>query len=130
MYELEDIWLKAFHAFPDVKPLVALLRSDTPMPSGPRKLLAELLSPGDPPMDSYMLELKTNPEFDRMLEKHLIATRYEQLRAEGSSFEDAIEKAGKEKLPHKNRHVGGKQAWRYIKEKIPERLARRLKGKD
>jgi hypothetical protein len=125
-YALEDVWLKAFHAFPDVKPLMALLRSDTPMPHGARDLLAELLCPGDPPIDSYMLELKKNPKFDLMLDKHLITTRYNELRATGLSHENAVEQAGEERLLHKYHHVGGRQAWRYIKEDIPRRLIRRL----
>ena len=37
-----------------------------------------------------MLELKANPKFALMLEKHLISTRYEELRARGVKFEEAI----------------------------------------
>jgi hypothetical protein len=47
MYELEDTWLKAFHALPDTASLVALLRSDTPMPSGARDMMAGLLEGSD-----------------------------------------------------------------------------------
>jgi hypothetical protein len=117
MYELEDIWLKAFHAFPDVKPLVALLRSDTPMPSGPRKLLAELLCPGDPPIDSYILELKSNPKFHDLINKKLdTAYNFAQAKEAGQSEADAASSAGKVE----------RQIYRYLADL--KKLGQRLRG--
>jgi hypothetical protein len=85
MYEQEDIWLNAFAALhsrakpvvdkkgrilkyapdPDPKPLVDLLRSDTPMPRGARDALAELLSPGDPAYLGCRLVLEEFRTFNR-----------------------------------------------------------------
>src|SRR5262245_29169688 len=123
-YELEDLWLNAFAAFPDVQPLVKLLRSDTPMPSGARKVLAELLSPDDPPIDRFVLEPKVNTEFDKMIRKYSAVGDYVLQTNAGNSSETAAEEAGAKQ------NVTGRQVFRYFKEKIPERLYKRLKGDD
>src|SRR5258705_5261990 len=60
-----DIWLNAIAAFPDVGPLVGLLRSDTPMPAGIRDLIAEMLAPGNPPIDAFTLKCSRNPAFKK-----------------------------------------------------------------
>jgi hypothetical protein len=51
MCEDEDAWINAIAEFTNGKnpePLVALLRSDTPITAGARDLLAELFNPGEP----------------------------------------------------------------------------------
>jgi len=62
MTEIDDIWINAFGAFPDVQPLVRLLRSDVPITPGARDLFAELLSPGDPPISDFELVPKAGQE--------------------------------------------------------------------
>ena len=74
-FALDDVWINAFAALgriqltsdkegvfdggavadPDVEPLVELLLSDAPMPSSARETLAELLSPGKPPINNWKL---------------------------------------------------------------------------
>jgi hypothetical protein len=119
MYELEDIWLNAFSAFPDLTPLVTLLRSNnTPMPTGARHRLAELLSPGSPPIDRYILELKLNPKFDDLINKKLETVyTFAKAREAGHSEADAAALAGKVE-----RHI-----YRYRDEL--KKLGQRLRGK-
>jgi hypothetical protein len=69
-FELEDVWINAFAAFPDVEPLVRLLREgNTPMTPCAQGLLANLLSPHDPPSDGFVLKVERKPKWDRMLGK-------------------------------------------------------------
>lgn len=122
--EINDIWINAFAAFPDVQPLLLLLRSDTPMTPGARDLLAELLSPGDPPIDPFVLELKPNAKFDMagILEKIAAADLYGCELAAGKSSQQAAKQAG-----HKYARVSGRQLYRYLHEvrRLVGRLARR-----
>jgi hypothetical protein len=115
-HEIDDIWLNAFAAFPDVQPLVQLLRSNTPMTPGARDLLAELLSPGDPPIDSFVLELKPNADFAKMLRKFDAVADYKM----GTSADEAGAK----------QNVTGRTVFRYLDEEIPQKLGERLRGKD
>ena len=121
-FELEDIWINAFAVFPDVKPLVQLLQSETPMPFGARKTLAELLSPGDPPIDRFVLEVKLNDQFDKMIRKYNAVGDYVLQTSAGKSSDTAAEEAGAKQ------NVGARQVFRYLMEKIPERLHKRLRG--
>ena len=68
MTDLDDIWLNAFAAVPDLEPLARLIRSDTPMPPGARDLLANLLDPhDDSPSDSFVLKAVRSKKWARML---------------------------------------------------------------
>lgn len=129
---IDDLWINACQAFPDTEPLVKLLRSDTPMTSGARDLLANLLSPSTPPSDSFMLVAKPNPKWFRMMgtgvDEHgdddqgefgVVATYAEKVQA-GLSSEAAEEAAGLQK------NVGPKQVHRY-RIKLRE-LGRYLRG--
>jgi hypothetical protein len=66
-----------------------------------------LLCPGDPPIDSYVLELKQNPEFDKMIKQMSVAADYSLLMSAGDSSQDAAEKAGR------NHYMGERQAYRH-----------------
>jgi hypothetical protein len=118
----EDVWLNAFAAFPDIRPLVRLLRSDTPMTAGAREILAELLSPSHPPIDSFVLELKPNADFDKTLRKLGAVAEYKIATGAGMSAEIAAEEAGS------NHNVTGRQLFRWLKEDVPQRLGERLRG--
>jgi hypothetical protein len=135
-YEIDDLWMKAFNALDSVrfrghpekiecdpKPLVRLLRSDTPMTPRARELLAELLSPGNPPICDFMLVPKRVGEFDKMFGPKWDAVRsYIELRNAGKSSESAAEEAGEDHL------VTGRQIHRY-RAKFKE-LGERLMGKN
>ena len=124
----EDIWLNAFAAFPDVRPLVALLRSDVPIPLGARDLLAEMLAPGDPPFEKFTLECKPNPAFENTLEKFNIETKYRLNQAAGMRSEEAARQTGDPAAGI--RQVGVRQVHRIVGEQTAQRLHRRLKGQD
>jgi hypothetical protein len=92
MADIDDLWINALAALPDVQPLVRLLRSDTPMPPGARDLLAELLSPADPPISDFELIPKRIKKFDTMLDQLEKVAPYAQEReAEQSAQAAAIE---------------------------------------
>jgi len=119
-FVLEDLWINAFAAFPDLQPLVQLLRSNTPMTTGARDLLAELLSPGDPPIDSFVLELKPNAKFRKMFPELDAVHSYANARDAGESSEKAAAKAAEQHL------VTERQIHRY-RAKM-KRLGDRLRG--
>jgi hypothetical protein len=95
MTEINDTWINAFGALPDVQPLVRLLRSDMPVTPGARDLLAELLSPGDPPITDFELVPRRNKKFDAMLEQLEKVARYAEEREAGKSAQAAAVEAGK-----------------------------------
>jgi hypothetical protein len=115
-HEIENLWINAFLAFPNLQPLVELLRSDTPMTAGARDLLAELLCPGDPPIGDFVLELKPNAEFGKMLRKLNAVADYKM----GLAADEAGAK----------QNVTGRTVFRYLEEEIPQKLGQRLRGKD
>ena len=124
----DDIWLNAIAAFPDVKPLIDLLRSDLPMTPGARDLIAEMLMPGNPPIDKFQLECKPNPQFDDMLWKVSVEAKYRSNRADGLGSEEAAEQTGDPVAGV--RQVGVRQVHRVVGEKTGLRLHKRLKGQD
>jgi hypothetical protein len=83
LYRLDDVWVAAVNALPDPRPLAALLRSDTPMTIGARKLLAEMFHPGDPPLTDQRLVVRHNPDFDRMIRQLGVTVHYRQALAPG-----------------------------------------------
>jgi hypothetical protein len=122
-HEIDDLWLNAFAAFPDVRPLVRLLRCPSvPMPPGARDTLAELLSPVDPPIDSFVLELKPNAKFGKMFPEIDAVYSYANARDAGESSENAAAKAGEQHL------VVARQIHRY-RARL-KRLGDRLRGAD
>jgi hypothetical protein len=124
----DDIWLNAFAAFPDVGPLVNLLRSDLPMSLGVRGLLAEMLAPGDPPIEKFQLECKPNPRFEKTLWKVDVETRYRVNRAQGLKSEEAAKQTGDPKAGI--RQVDSRQVFRVVRERTTQRLYPRLRGQD
>jgi len=80
----ESLWMNAIAAFPDVKPLIGLLRNvDVPMVPYARHSLADLLSPPtDPPIDAFRLELKANRDFEKMMQKIFRVSEYDRRMAE------------------------------------------------
>jgi hypothetical protein len=140
-HEIENLWINAFLAFPNLQPLVKLLRSDTPMTAGARDLLAELLCPGDPPIGDFVLELKPNAEFGKMLRKLNAVADYKRARAKRARAKRARAKraratsAGALSEPPADeagakQNVTGRQVFRYLEEDIPQKLGERLRGKD
>jgi len=138
-YELEDIWINAFAALgrikltsdeggafdggtiadPDVQPLVELLRSDIPMTAGARDALAELLSPGDPPINNWKLVPERIKRIDPIAKQLDGVAAFEKNRGAGMTAEVAAENTGVR---------GGRQINRY-RESL-ERLGQRIHGKD
>ncbi len=105
---------------PDPKRLVKLLRrSDMPMPSSARETLAELLSPGDPPINNWKLVPEIIKRIDPIGKQLAGVTAFAEKRSEGMLVEDAADQTGIR---------GGKQIKRY--RKLLARLGRRLHGKD
>jgi hypothetical protein len=82
--ELENLWVNAIAAFPDVKPLIGLLRDDrVPMVPYARHSLADLLSPPtDPPIDAFWLELRANKDFEKMMQQMFRVSEYNRRMAE------------------------------------------------
>lgn len=124
----DDVWLNAIAAFPNVKPLAELLRSEAPLSLGVRHLLAEMLVPGEPAIEKFHLECKPNPSFEDGLWKLSVETRYHLNRAEGLGSEEAAERTGDPSAGI--RQVGVRQVHRIVKEQTGRRLSRRLKGQD
>lgn len=120
----DDIWLNSLAAFPDVRPLAQLLRSNAPMSAAVRKLLAELLLPQDPPIERFILEPKLNKDFDKMLRKLDVVSEYRMATGSGASSELAAGEAGTKQ------NITGRQVFRYLKEDLPQKLGERLRGKD
>jgi hypothetical protein len=120
-YALHDVWLAAVNALPDPRPIAALLRSDTPMPSGARHLLAELFHPGNPPITDWEVLPQRNPEFARVIRKLTVTATYKRALDDGTPARKAAEAAGNEA------NVTARQAFRWIQENIPERLRARLR---
>lgn len=94
MTEIDDIWLNALGALPDVQPVVRLLRSDAPITPGVRDILAELLSPGDPPISDFELVPQRIKKFDKMLDQLEKLAPYAQEREAGQSAQAAAIEAG------------------------------------
>ncbi len=95
----EDAWLSAGGAIfgssePDIRPLVAMLRSGKPVPPGIADMLAELIDPeGDG--DLYFKLNLENRETQRNnvskdLEKLGVASEYERRLSEGQRAESAV----------------------------------------
>jgi len=122
MTEISDIWINAFGALPDVEPLVRLLRSDVPMTPGARDLLAELLSPSDPPISDFELVPKRIKKFDTILEQLEKVAPYAQEREAGQSAQAAAAEAGEAA------EVTDRTIFRY-RENL-QRLGERLRGVD
>jgi hypothetical protein len=122
MAEIDDIWINAFGALPDVQPLVRLLRSDTQMPPGARDLLAELLSPGDPPITDFELVPRRNKKFDTLLDQLERVAPYANEREAGKSAQAAAVVAGEAA------GVEDRTIFRY-RENL-RRLGERLRGVD
>lgn len=122
MAEIDDLWINAFAALPDVQPLVRLLRSDTPMSPGARDILAELFSPGDPPISDFELVPKRVKKFDTMLEQLEKVGIYAQKRNAGQSAQAAAADAGEAA------GVDERTIFRY-RENL-QRLGQRLRGVD
>jgi hypothetical protein len=119
-FALRDVWLAAVNALPDMRPVAALLRSDTPIPDSVRYLMAELLHPGTPPFTDMQLRAHVNPEFDRMIRKLSATATYRKALAEGIPAREAAEVAGAQA------NVTARQAFRWIEENVPVRLRNRL----
>jgi hypothetical protein len=122
MTEIDNVWINAFGALPDVDPLVRLLRSDVPITPGARDLLAELLSPGNPPISDFELVPKRIKKFDTMLEQLEKVTPYAQEREAGQSAQAAAVEAGEAA------GVDERTIFRY-RENL-RRLGKRLRGVD
>jgi hypothetical protein len=127
-YEIDDLWNNAFSVFggiadtegyPDAPRLDDLLRSDAPMPSSARKTLAELLSPGNPPLFNWKLVPERIKKIDPTATQLDGAVAFAENRSAGMTAEEAAAKTGIR---------GGKQINRYL-ERL-ERLGRRLRGED
>jgi hypothetical protein len=123
-YALDDVWIAALGTLPDPRPLAALLRSDTPMTTGARYALAEMLHPGDPPLTNQRLVARHNPAFDRLIRQLGAAVSYQKAITSGTTARKAAEAAGKEA------GVTARQAFRWAQERVPERLQERLRGAD
>jgi hypothetical protein len=92
-------WLEAGTAIfgnsaPDLRPLVAMLRSGAPLPDGIRDMLTSLLDPDGEGYLYFRLEL-VNMENQRNnmskdLEKLEVAWEYERRLGEGQRAEDAV----------------------------------------
>jgi hypothetical protein len=127
-YALEDIWLNALGAFPDVRPLADLLRSDLPLPSTIRTVMAGLLDPGDPPIDRYVLRPEINPKFDDLINTTLpiVATSVaEEAEATGDTADDELTRH----LRQEDRQSRGeRQTYRH--KAITKGVGARLRGKD
>ena len=121
-FALHDVWLAAVNALPDPRPIAALLRSDTPLPSGARHLLAELFHPGNPPITDWELQPKRNPEFDPTIRKLSATAEYRKAIADGTSAREAAEAAATKA------NVTARQAFRWIQENVPALLRERLLG--
>jgi hypothetical protein len=132
-YEIDNLWINAINALAsrvvgkpkeivsNPGPLAQLLRSDTPMPSGARHALADLLVPEKIPSWDFMLVPKLVVKFDAMIGPELDAVySYAELRDAGKSSESAAEEAGKNHL------VDGRTINRY-RARL-KRLGERLRG--
>jgi hypothetical protein len=138
-FALEDLWINAFADLgrikltvdkqgvfdggavcnPDPKRLVDLLRSDMPMPSGARNTLAELLSPGDPPLNNWKLVPERIKRIDPIARQLDGAAAFGKNKSAGMTAEAAADQTGIR---------GGKQINRY--RKLLKRIGRRLHGED
>jgi hypothetical protein len=138
-YEIHDLWINAFADLgrikvttdkqgvcdggavcnPDPERLVKLLRSDVPMPHSARETLAELLSPGDPPLNNWKLVPERIKKIDPIAKQLDGAEAFEKNRSAGMTVETAADQTGIR---------GGKQIKRY--RKLLGRLGRRIHGED
>jgi len=123
-YALDDVWLAAFNALPDPRPIAALLRSDTPMTTGARHVLGEMFHPGSPPLTDQRVVVRRNPDFDRVVRQLGAAVTYRKAIAAGTSKGKAEQAAAREA------GVTARQARRWAQEGIPEQLQERLHGLD
>jgi hypothetical protein len=96
--DLDNIWINAWARYLDGDPdpdhdtrpsLKMLLESKVPMTPGAQETLKNLLFPHDPPSDAWILTLKRNPKFDRMLKEIDVVHEYTKKRAEGAPPEAA-----------------------------------------
>ena len=81
--DLDNIWINAWARYLDGDPegdprpsLKMLLEAKTPMTLGAQETLKNLLFPHDPPSDAFILTLKRNPKWDRMLEELDVVLEY------------------------------------------------------
>jgi hypothetical protein len=127
--EIENLWINAFAAFPDLKPLIGLLRDDR-VPMGPyaRRSLADLLSPPtDPPIDAFWLELKANKDFDRMMQKMFRVSEYNRrMEEKGEKSEPTAQEVGRQFGNVQDRQVlRDKREW---EQTLAKDLRDRLRG--
>jgi hypothetical protein len=138
-YELDDIWINAFAALgrvklttdksgvfdggavadPDVGPIVALLRGDTPMPTSARRTLAELLAPGEPPLENWKLVPERIKHIDPIAKQIETVGKFVAAKETGKSAFDAARDAGKVE----------RQVYRY-RDEVLKPLGERLRGFD
>jgi hypothetical protein len=128
--ELENLWVNAIATFPDVNPLIELLRDDRiPMVPYARHSWADLLSPPtDPPIDAFSLELRVNKDFDRMTQKIFRVSEYNRRMAEGGKSEPTAQEVGRQFGNVQDRQVlRDKQEW---EQTLAKDLRDRLRGID
>jgi hypothetical protein len=142
LFAIEDIWINAFAAVgriklttdaqgvfdggagadphpDDLDALAKLLRSDTPMTRNARNTLAELFSPGEPPLYNWKLVPQMIKKIDPIGKQLDAVATFEKNRNEGMTAEDAADQTGIR---------GGRQVHRY--RRLLESLGRRLRGED
>jgi hypothetical protein len=102
--DLDNIWINAWARYLDGDPecdprpsLEMLLENKVPMTPGAQETLKNLLFPHDPPSDAFIMTVKRNPKFDRMLGELDVVHAYAEKRAEGMPAEAAAEAACKPK---------------------------------
>lgn len=128
--EDETLWLNAIAAFPDVKPLIELLRNDrVPMVPYARHSLANLLSPPtNPPIDAFWLELRANKDFEKMMQRVFRVSEYDRRMAEGGESKPIALEVGRQFGNVQDRQVlRDKQEW---EETLAKDLRDRLRGID
>jgi hypothetical protein len=132
--EDETLWLNAIAAFPDVKPLIELLRNDrVPMVPYARHSLANLLSPPtDPPTDAFWLELRANKDFEKVMQQIFRVSEYNRRMGEDvkpkPKSEPTAQEVGRQFGNVQGRQVlRDKQEW---EETLAKELRDRLRGID
>jgi hypothetical protein len=141
-FAIEDIWINAFAAVgriklttdaqgvfdggavadprpDDLDALAKLLRSDTPMTRNARNTLAELFSPGEPPLYNWKLVPQIIKKIDPVGKQLDAVAAFEKNRSAGMTAEDAADQTGIR---------SGRQVHRY--RSLLESLGRRLRGED
>jgi hypothetical protein len=122
--ELNDLWLNAVAAYPDLEPLARLIVRGTPMPPSVQDLFRNQMFPQDPPIDAWVLKVtvEQNSDFDNLFPELDAAHSYAKARAAKESSEQAAITAGEQ------HHVSDRHIHRYRAH--IKRLGRRLRGDD